>query len=127
MSEEEQQKKRQNVIIFSVVIYVAFSIMAVFSMRARNDYSFRKCSIHWLMFAFLFPWIYLPLVLWDCEYQYRRTVAEIGADKLARRINPKTGQVFAERLNIFRCMFPDPKAKDLTSAAILTSKGIGLR
>ena len=119
MSEEEKKKRqRRNVIIFVAGAYIALSILAVFSMRARNHYSFANCSIPWLMFAFLFPWIYLPFISWDCRHQYRRTVVKIGADKLATRIDPATGQVFADRFNLFRCMFPDPKAKDLTSAAV---------
>lgn len=119
MSEEEEEKKRRNVVIFVASIYVALSILAVFSMRARNNYSFRKCSVPLLLYAFLFPWIYLPFIFWECEYLYRRTVAEIGANNLATRVDPNTGRVFAERLNVFRCMFPDPNARDLTSAAVL--------
>ena len=119
MSEEEKKKRqRRNVMVVAAGTYVLLSIMAVFSMRARNDYTFRNCSVPWLLFAFLFPWIYLPWIWWDCRHAYRRTVAAIGADKLATRIDPDTGQVFAERFNLFRCMFPDPKAKDLTSAAV---------
>ena len=115
---EEEKRQRRNAMIVGAGTYVLLSILAVFSMRARNDYSFRNCSVPWLLFAFLLPWIYLPWIWWDCRHRYRRTVATIGADKLATRIDPDTGQVFAERFSLFRCMFPDPTAKDLTSAAV---------